>query len=162
MPDLTLWKNLRLAPDASPSHVIDDACIVTHDKKIRWLGALAELPEKYREAETAKRDLTGALVTPGLIDCHTHLVFGGNRAQEFALRLEGASYEDIARQGGGIVSTVRATRNATEEALFTSALRRLDALMAEGVAAIEIKSGYGLDLESERKMLRVARRLGQA
>jgi len=161
MHNLALWHHLRLAPDANPSQVLEDACIVTQDQKIAWLGHLADLPPDYRQKTIMEHDLAGALVTPGLIDCHTHLVFGGHRAREFALRLEGASYEEIARQGGGIVSTVRATREASEEVLFASALRRLDALMAEGVTAIEIKSGYGLDLASERKMLRVARRLGQ-
>jgi imidazolonepropionase len=149
-----------LAPDANPEALIDNASIVTQDGRIAWLGATAQLPDSYRQAAT--RDLGGAVVTPGLIDCHTHLVYGGNRAEEFALRLAGASYEEIAKRGGGIVSTVKATRAASEDELFNSALRRLDALLAEGVTAIEIKSGYGLDLASERKMLKVARRLGQA
>src|SRR5699024_6091316 len=161
MHNLTLWHHLRLAPDANPSQVLEDACIVTQDQNVAWLAPLADLPPDYRQKRTTEHDLAGALVTPGLIDCHTHMGFGGHRAREFALRREGASYEEIARQGGGIVSTVRATREASEETLFASALRRLDALMAEGVTAIEIKSGYGLDLESERKMLRVARRLGE-
>lgn len=160
MNDMTLWTNATLAPDANPEALIVNASIVTQDGRIAWLGATAQLPDSYRQAAT--RDLGGAIVTPGLIDCHTHLVYGGNRAEEFALRLAGASYEEIAKRGGGIVSTVKATRAASEDELFNSALRRLDALLAEGVTAIEIKSGYGLDLASERKMLKVARRLGQA
>ena len=162
MTQTTLWSNLILATDADPAALVADACIVVRGKHIAWLGPQASLPAAYREEATATHDLNGAIVTPGLIDCHTHLVYGGNRAEEFALRLAGASYEEIARQGGGIVSTVRATRAASEDELFAAALRRLDALLSEGVTALEIKSGYGLDLDSERKMLRVARRLGQA
>jgi imidazolonepropionase len=113
-------------------------------------------------AHGPRHDGYGALVTPGLVDCHTHLVYGGNRANEFALRLAGASYEELARAGGGILSTVRATREASEEALFDSASARLRSLLAEGVCAIEVKSGYGLALAHERKQLRVARRLAQA
>ena len=109
---------------------------------------------------TARLDLRGRLVTPGLVDCHTHLVYAGDRADEFAQRLAGATYEEIARAGGGINSTVRATRAATEEELFEQSARRLECLLAEGVTAIEIKSGYGLDFATERKMLRVATRLG--
>ena len=159
-PTLTLWHHARLAPTADPTAVIDDGALLVSDGRIVWAGALADAP---RDAATAtRRDLGGRLVTPGLVECHTHLVFGGNRAEEFAMRLDGVSYEDIAKRGGGIVSTVRATRAASEDALFAQALRRLDALLAEGVTAIEIKSGYGLDLDTERKMLRVARRLGTA
>ena len=120
---------------------------------------LPTLPADY--AAWPREDLHGAWVTPGLVDCHTHLVYGGQRADEFAQRLAGVSYEEIARQGGGIVSTVRATRAADEDSLFRQSAARLEPLLAEGVTAIEIKSGYGLDLASERKMLRVARQLGE-
>ncbi|MEO6985061.1 MAG: imidazolonepropionase [Paralcaligenes sp.] len=162
MTGINLWINARLAPTANPDHIIDNATIVVHDQRIEWFGPSGQLPDVYLSDSVRTQDLGGALVTCGLIDCHTHLVYGGNRAEEFALRLAGASYEEIARQGGGIVSTVRATRAASEDDLFDSGLRRLDALLAEGVTAVEIKSGYGLNLESERKMLRVARRLAQA
>jgi imidazolonepropionase len=123
------------------------------------VGSLAELPSEY--ADLPATDLGGRLVTPALIDCHTHLVFGGNRAMEFEMRLNGASYEEVARAGGGIISTVKATREASEDALFIDALPRIDALIAEGVTTLEIKSGYGLEVEAELRMLRVARRLGQ-
>lgn len=161
MTGITLWTHARLAPTANPEHILENATIAVRDQRIEWFGDSAQLPAVYQSDSTHVHSLGGALVTPGLIDCHTHLVYGGNRAEEFALRLAGASYEEIARQGGGIVSTVRATRAASVDELFASALRRLDALRAEGVTAIEIKSGYGLNLESERKMLRVARRLGR-
>lgn len=156
---ITLWTHLVLA---GPSTHVPDACIATEGSRIAWAGPRAELPSHYQAQARQTHNLNGALVMPGLVDCHTHLVFGGHRAEEFALRLSGASYEEIARRGGGIVSTVRATRAASEDELFTAALRRLDAMIAEGVTALEIKSGYGLDLPTERKMLRVARRLAQA
>lgn len=162
MSQRTLWTNARLAPQADPATLIENASIVTQGDVIAWLGPTEQLPDTYRQSASTTHDLGGAIVTPGLVDCHTHLVYGGNRAEEFALRLAGASYEEIAKRGGGIVSTVRATREASEDELFQVALRRLDALRSEGVTAIEIKSGYGLDLDTERKMLRVARRLGQA
>ncbi|HSY28170.1 MAG TPA: imidazolonepropionase, partial [Burkholderiaceae bacterium] len=119
----------------------------------------AALPAEFRDLPA--HDVGNQWITPGLIDCHTHLVYGGNRADEFALRLAGASYEEIARHGGGIVSTVNSTRAADEDSLFAQSAHRLRALMAEGVTTVEIKSGYGLDLASERKILRVARRLGE-
>ena len=125
--------------------------------RIAWVGT--DLPADY--AEWPQEDLRGRVVTPALIDCHTHLVFGGNRAQEFEMRLQGASYEEIARAGGGIVSTVSATRAASEDRLVQEALPRLDALIAEGVAVVEVKSGYGLDLRTELRMLRAARRLAR-
>ncbi|QCP83934.1 imidazolonepropionase [Alcaligenes faecalis] len=156
----TLWTDLRLAPTADPEYVIEDACLVVQANRIAWMGPRHDLPAQWQDA-TQEHKLGNRWVTPGLIDCHTHLVYGDNRAQEFALRLAGASYEEIARQGGGIVSSVKATRSLSEDQLLAQALRRLDALLDEGVTAIEIKSGYGLNLESERKMLRVARRLGE-
>lgn len=125
--------------------------------RIAWVGALADLPADL--APLPREDLGGRLVTPGLIDCHTHLIHAGNRAREFDLRLQGASYEQIARAGGGIAATVAATRAASEAALVAQALPRLDALLAEGVTTVEVKSGYGLDLETELRMLRAARRL---
>jgi imidazolonepropionase len=134
--------------------------MVVREGRIAWIGPSDALPETY--ADTLPRhDAAGRWITPGLVDCHTHLVFAGQRADEFALRLQGASYEDIARRGGGILSTVRATRAASEEHLYEVSAARLEALLAEGVTAVELKSGYGLDLENERKQLRVARRLGQ-
>ncbi|KVC72525.1 imidazolonepropionase [Burkholderia ubonensis] len=156
----TVWHHLRLCPHGHPDETIDDAAIAVDETgAIVWLGAFSALPHGY--AHWAREDLYGAWVTPGLVDCHTHLVYGGTRADEFAQRLAGVSYEQIARQGGGIVSTVRATRAADETTLFVQAAARLQPLLAEGVTAIEIKSGYGLDLASERKMLRVARQLGE-
>ncbi|MDE1184554.1 imidazolonepropionase [Paraburkholderia sp.] len=155
----TVWHHLKLCTHGDPTHTIDDAAIAVADGRIAWLGAARELPDAY--AQWAREDLGGAWVTPGLVDCHTHLVYGGQRADEFAQRLAGVSYEEIARQGGGIVSTVRATRAADEDTLFRESAARLEPLLAEGVTAVEIKSGYGLDLDSERKMLRVARRLGE-
>lgn len=139
--------------------LIRDGAVALRAGRILWAGAMADLPDELAQDDVT--DLQGRLVTPALIDCHTHLVHGGNRAREFELRLSGASYEDIARAGGGIVSTVTATRAASEDDLLAQALPRLDALIAEGVATLEIKSGYGLDIETELRMLRVARRLGQ-
>ncbi|MEZ5715515.1 MAG: imidazolonepropionase [Paracoccaceae bacterium] len=135
--------------------LIPDAAIAIEDGRIAWSGPSAALPEGWRGVEAEVRE--GRLVTPALIDCHTHLVHGGHRAREFEMRLEGASYEEIARAGGGIVSTVKATRETDEATLLAQALTRVDALIAEGVAVVEVKSGYGLDLETELKMLRVAR-----
>jgi imidazolonepropionase len=137
----------------------EDAALAVLDGKIAWIGRERDLPSGA--AATEEFSAEGRWVTPGLIDCHTHLVYAGNRASEFELRLNGATYADIAKAGGGIVSTVKATRAASEEALFTQAAPRLRALLAEGVTTIEIKSGYGLDTADEAKMLRVARRLGR-
>lgn len=142
--------------------LLTEAAIACQDGRIAWIGAMRDLPAASATSALEVHDLDGGLVTPGLIDCHTHLVFGGSRAQEFDLRLNGASYEDIARAGGGIVSTVRATRGASEDELFEQSLPRARALLADGVTTLEIKSGYGLELEAERRMLRVARRLGTA
>ena len=155
----TLWKNLRVVPPGWKSGVPEQQDLRVQQGVIRWMGPAGTAPSG--PAGEVTRDGRGAIVTPGLIDCHTHLVFGGNRAAEFAQRLAGASYEEISRAGGGIVSSVRATRAQSEDELYAQALRRLDALRAEGVTAVEIKSGYGLNLDAERKMLRVARRLGE-
>ncbi|MCF3593309.1 imidazolonepropionase [Rhodobacteraceae bacterium LMO-12] len=139
--------------------LIPEGAIVVRAGEIMWVGSEADLPAEY--SDMTRRDLDGRLITPALIDCHTHLVFGGDRAREFEMRLNGASYEEVARAGGGIISTVKATREASEDALVASALPRLDAMLAEGVTTVEVKSGYGLDPESELKMLRAARRLGE-
>ncbi|KQI73000.1 imidazolonepropionase [Loktanella sp. 5RATIMAR09] len=140
--------------------LIAEGAIATDGAQIAWFGAVADIPDAYRDAP--KKDLEGRLVTPALIDCHTHVVFGGNRATEFELRLNGATYEDVARAGGGIISTVSATRAAAQNVLLADALTRVDALIAEGVTCIEVKSGYGLDQETELKMLRVAREIAKA
>ena len=157
----TLLTNATLATMTGDGYgLIADGALVLDGALIDWVGDAASLPARY--ATAARQDLGGRLVTPGLIDCHTHIVHGGNRAREFEMRLKGASYEEIARAGGGIVSTVSATRAAGFDALLTSALRRVDTLIAQGVTVIEVKSGYGLDLETELKMLRIARAVGQA
>ncbi|MDT8991854.1 imidazolonepropionase [Curvibacter sp. APW13] len=157
-----VWRQLRLLPGAldDGSPIDGEVALVVVQGLIRWIGPAADLPAAYRTF--AQHDGGDSLVGPGLVDCHTHLVYGGQRANEFAMRLAGASYEEVAKGGGGIVSSVRATREADEDTLFALAAPRLQALLAEGVCAIEIKSGYGLALEHERKQLRVARRLGEA
>ncbi len=155
-----LWKHARLATMTGDAMgVVEQGVIASRDGLILYAGPEAEAPA-FDADETI--DCAGRWITPGLIDCHTHLVFGGDRSREFELRLEGASYEEIARNGGGIVSTMKATRAASEDDLVASALPRLDALIAEGLTTVEVKSGYGLDLASELKMLRAARRLGEA
>ncbi|CAN2983378.1 Imidazolonepropionase [Pseudomonas sp. PM2] len=156
----TLWQHCHVATMANGKYsIIEDAAMVTAGSLIEWVGPRSQAPT----ADYAQvHDLQGAWVTPGLIDCHTHTVFGGNRSGEFEQRLEGVSYAEIAAKGGGIASTVRATRAATEDELFLSAEKRLRSLLRDGVTTVEIKSGYGLDLANERKMLRVARRLGDA
>jgi len=158
---LTLWHNARIAtmaPDR-PWGWVDDGALLTQGESVRWVGPRVELPSGL--PPDAVHDLGGALVTPGLIDAHTHLVYGGDRAPEFELRLQGASYEDIARAGGGIRSTVAATRAAADDELFALAAARARTLMAEGVTTIEIKSGYGLSEKHEARCLAVARRLGR-
>ena len=139
--------------------LIRDAAIVLSAGRIAWVGPHAGLPAEH--STLPRQDMGGRLVTPALIDCHTHVVHGGNRAGEFEMRLQGASYEEVARAGGGIISTVTATRAASQDALVASALPFVDAMIAEGVAVIEIKSGYGLDQETELRMLRAARAIGQ-
>lgn len=138
--------------------LLPEAAVAIRDGAIAWIGPRADLPAEF--AAWPQQAGEGRLLTPALIDCHTHLVFGGNRAREFEMRLEGASYEEIARAGGGIASTVAQTRAASAEALLAAALPRVDALIAQGVGCVEIKSGYGLDVETELRMLRVARALG--
>ena len=158
----TLWRNARLALcDRAGSRVAEGA-LLTHGGVIEWAGRQQELPSALTAKVRMDYDLKGAWVTPGLIDCHTHLVFAGTRAAEYGERLRGASYEDIARRGGGILTTVRATRAATDGQLFDEAAPRLAALLAEGVTTVEVKSGYGLTLADEARMLRTARRLGEA
>ncbi len=160
-----LWTHCRAAtmqPEAAqPYGLIEDAALVVEAQHFAWVGPAAELPRQWEQRCEQRHDAGGALVTPGLIDCHSHLVYGGDRAHEFELRLGGATYEEIARGGGGIASTVAATRAASETELLEQSLPRLRALMGEGITTIEIKSGYGLSLEHERKMLRVARALAQ-
>ena len=142
--------------------LLSDAAVACQDGQIVWIGPMRDLPAASAATAREVHDVDGALVTPGLIDCHTHLVFGGDRAQEFDLRLNGATYEEIARNGGGIVSTVRATRGASEDELLAQSLPRARSLLADGVTTLEVKSGYGLEVDAERRMLRVARRLGEA
>lgn len=156
----TLWQHCHVATMANGKYsIIEDAAMVTAGSLIEWVGPRSQAPT----ADYAQvHDLQGAWVTPGLIDCHTHTVFGGNRSGEFEQRLEGVSYAEIAAKGGGIASTVRATRAASEDELFLCAEKRLRSLLRDGVTTVEIKSGYGLDLANERKMLRVVRRLGEA
>src|SRR5262245_30956312 len=157
-----LWTGARIAtldPGRPGLGVIEDAAVAARDGRIAWVGAASDLPN----CQAADRiNLEGRWVTPGLVDCHTHLVYGGNRAHEFELRLSGAGYGEIARAGGGILSTVKATRAASQDELIAAALPRLDALMAEGVTTVEIKSGYGLEADTETRQLRAARSLGQA
>ena len=156
-----VWHRCRLATLSTAREglgIIEDGLIAAKDGVIVYAGSAADAPTGLDSV--TQTDCAGRWITPGLIDCHTHLVYGGNRAEEFELRLAGASYEEIARRGGGIVSTVKATRQASEQELVSSAQRRLDVLIGEGVTTIEIKSGYGLELATERRQLQAARRLG--
>lgn len=160
------FTNATIATAASPSAagkpeygLLPDAALVITNGTISWIGASSEIPDSY--IHTPHTDLHGKLITPGLIDCHTHLVYAGNRANEFEQRLEGVSYQDIAKAGGGIISTVNATRAASETELLRETLPRVDSLISDGVTTVEIKSGYGLDKETELKMLRVARMIPQ-
>lgn len=157
---LTLWRNARLVTldGDAPWGLIDRGAMLVDGDRLHWVGAERDLPGG--QSTEAEHDLGGRLVTPGFVDCHTHLVYGGHRGREFELRLHGATYEEIARAGGGIRSTVAATRAASDDVLFESARSRALALMAEGVTTVEIKSGYGLSRQHEARMLRVARRLG--
>jgi imidazolonepropionase len=151
-----------MSANGTPYGTIERAALGWRGGKITFAARMDELPGPPKTLARELRSIGGAWITPGLVDCHTHLVFGGDRAGEFERRLGGASYEDIAKAGGGILSTVRATREADEDLLFAQSLPRARALVADGVTTIEIKSGYGLDLDSERRMLRVARRIGDA
>ena len=159
----SLWLDARLAtmvPGNVPYGAIEDGALGVEDGRLAWVGRRGDLPGRPEALAREVRGCGRRWITPGLVDCHTHIVHGGDRANEFELRLQGASYEEIARAGGGIRSTVAATRAATEDALYDSASRRVADLQAEGVTTIEIKSGYGLDRETEARMLRVGRRLG--
>ena len=159
-----IWENARLATMQEGQDdnygLIEDGALVVEGERLAWVGMRSEMPAQYRHGAVL-HDAHHALITPGLIDCHTHLVYGGHRANEFELRLNGASYEDIARAGGGIKSTVQATRLATEAQLYEAASKRLTNLLKEGVTTLEVKSGYGLSLAQEAKCLRVARQLAQ-
>ena len=161
-----VWTNCRIATlqvdTGQPYGLVADAALVVQGECVAWVGPRRELPSDYVKHAAAQHDAAGALITPGLIDCHTHLVYGGNRASEFEMRLKGASYEEIAKAGGGILSTVMATRGASAIDLEAQSLARLQRLMAEGVTTVEIKSGYGLALEHERETLAVARALGRS
>lgn len=162
-PLASIWLNCSIASlqsdTAQPYGLIEDAALVVQAGRVHWLGARVDLSPDFLANAAQIHDAKGALITPGLIDCHTHLVYGGHRAHEFEQRLNGASYEEIANKGGGIASTVKATRAASEIELLAQSKPRLKALLSEGVTTLEIKSGYGLALEHERKTLRVARQL---
>lgn len=157
---LVLWRNTRIATCDEEMRVLSKGALFTRGKRIEWVGEESEVPAELRQQIGETRDLKGRWITPALVDCHTHLIYAGNRAAEFAERLRGVSYEEISRRGGGIASTMRATRAATEQELFDQGAPRLESLMSEGVGTVEIKSGYGLTLEDEARMLRVARQLG--
>ena len=158
-----LWVNVNLATmtENSPYGMVKNGALAVSAKKIVWVGKRDELPAELESGAADVFDGEGGWITPGLVDCHTHLIYGGSRAREFELRLQGATYEEIARQGGGIRSTVSATRQADEASLIEQSAPRLKALLQEGVTTVEIKSGYGLDLETELRMLSAARKLGE-
>jgi len=157
----SVWLDVNLATINETDYgMIENGALLIKEGKIAWLGPRSELPE-FDVLATPLYQGKGGWITPGLIDCHSHIVYGGNRAKEFEMRLEGASYQEIAAAGGGIISTVKATRAADRETLYVSAKNRLNALMAEGVTTVEIKSGYGLDTDTEVKMLEIARMLGE-
>lgn len=160
---LTLWRNARLATmcPGTPWGLVEHGAVLVEGGTLRWVGPQAEMPHELSGHVAQEHDLGGALVTPGLVDCHTHLVYGGHRATEFEMRLQGATYDEIARAGGGIRSTVAATRVATDAQLYALAAQRARTLMREGVTTIEVKSGYGLSAAYEARCLRVARRLGR-
>ncbi|MGI9399965.1 MAG: imidazolonepropionase [Rhizobiaceae bacterium] len=162
MSSATVFEGLNLATMVSgdtPYGLIHNGCVACRDSEIVWVGDSGSCPSQFDDAK--RHNFNNALVTPALIDCHTHIVHGGNRAGEFEMRLQGASYEEIARAGGGIVSTVKATRASSVDELIQTALPRVDALLDEGVSTIEIKSGYGLDVDTELNMLRAARKIGE-
>ncbi len=162
---MTVLRNIGLLATCRPEggqgdvHLISGAAVAWEGETIRWVGPESELPAEFSRGDSI--DAGGRLVVPGLVDCHTHLAFGGWRADEFEQRLQGVGYLDIARAGGGIMSTVRATRAATEEELFAKAAAALDGMRRLGVTTVECKSGYGLDLETELRLLRVYQRLGR-
>lgn len=162
MAQATIWRNANIATmrqGFTNDSLIYDAALVTIDEKIAWVGPVTDIPAEFVESPVI--DCEGDWLLPGFIDCHTHLVFGGNRAGEFEMRLQGKSYEEIAKAGGGIINTVAATRASSPEELLSLAKKRATAMLGNGVTTIEVKSGYGLDTETEMKMLRVARQLGQ-
>lgn len=162
MKNLVLWRSARMSTLAGNGWgLIDHGALLTQGEHIEWVGPASEIPVELRQRVQTEHDLGHTLITPGLVDCHSHLVYAGNRANELELRMRGTSYEAIAQAGGGIRSTVAATRAATEEALYQAAEQRARRMMAEGVTTLEIKSGYGLSLEAEARCLRVARRLGR-
>ncbi len=158
-----IWSNAKifLMTDNEQHHFIERGAVVTHDKSIVWVGNMSDLPAQYLHNHSAHYDVESRVITPGLIDCHTHVVYGGNRANEFSLKLQGVSYEEILLKGGGIHATVNATRALSETELMQQSLKRVKQFVAEGVTSLEIKSGYGLDYQTERKMLLVAREIGK-
>ena len=160
----SIWINTNLAtmvPGGEKFGTIRNAALAVANGKLAWVGAMTDLPGAPEAVARETHDVRGRWITPGLIDCHTHLVYGGSRAREFEMRLDGASYEEIARAGGGIVATVRDTRESTVDQIAAASLRRLETLIAEGVTTVEIKSGYGLDVETESKQLRIAREIAR-